>query len=749
MQKKFNVEGMSCSACSASVERAVSRLDGVLGVVVNLLGKSMLCDYDEEKISPADIIAAVEKAGFSASEAKPEAESKPAKVKESGDGFTPVKTRLIISICFLVPLMVLSMGHMLGIPLPAFLDFEENPANAVAYAFLQFLLTLPVLYVNRKFFAHGFPAVFRGSANMDSLIALGSSASLIYGIFSIFMMISSLAAGDTGSVLSYAHNLYFESAAMILTLVTVGKFLEERSKGKTGKALEALLDLAPKTATVLRDGKEVSIPAEEIIVGDILPVKPGERIAVDGTVIGGLSSVDESALTGESMPVEKTTGSTVLSASINQSGALTVRADKVGGDTTFAKIIELVENAGASKAPVARLADKISGIFVPVVSGIAAVTLIVWLLIGKSFDFSLSRAISVLVISCPCALGLATPVAITVATGKCASKGIMIKSADALETLCRCDTVILDKTGTVTTGKPSVTDVIPVGISERELLGIAASLEKNSSHPLAKAITSAAGDDDISPADEFSSVAGRGVTAKINGNIYFGGNAEYMRDIGCDIASHKEKATAFSSEGKTVMYFSDGKKLIGIIAAGDKVRKTSAAAIEKMRLLGEDVILLTGDSRPCAERIAKSVGIENVVAEVLPSDKESTIASLREGGKHILMIGDGINDSPALARADVGMAIGEGTDIAIESAEVVLMKSDLRDAADALEYSRRTMKIIKQNLFWAFFYNIIGIPIAAGVLSPLGVTLNPMIAAAAMSVSSLFVVTNALRLYKK
>ena len=741
MQKKFNVEGMSCSACSASVERAVSRLDGVDSASVNLLGKSMICDYDEGRITPEDIISAVEKAGFSASESAPEKPKK--EEKPSSDGFTPVKTRRIVSACFLVPLMYISMGSMIGLPLPAIFG------NALIFAFSQFLLTLPVLYVNRKFFFHGFPAIFKGAANMDSLVALGSTAAMIYGTFAIFMIGYGMGSGAENVVQTYRHNLYFESAAMILTLVTVGKFLEERSKSKTGKALAALIDLAPRTATVIRDGRETTVSVDDIIVGDTVVIRPGERIAVDGTVISGISSVDESALTGESIPVEKSVGSAVLSASVNIGGALSIRADKVGGDTTFSKIIELVENAGASKAPVAKLADKISGIFVPTVSAIALVTLIIWLISGGTFDAALSSAISVLVISCPCALGLATPVAITVATGRCASKGIMIKSAEAIELLCKCDTAVLDKTGTVTEGRPTVTDVFPAGMSAEALVTLAASLEKQSEHPLAEAIVAAC-DGELLPVSDFEAIVGKGVTATVAGKKLYGGKALLMKEIGCDVSPLADKAAELEEQGKTVMFFSLGSTLLGMIAAGDKARDTSAEAIERFHTLGLEVVLLTGDNERCASAIGKAVGADRIISNVLPSDKEQVVASLCGEGRHALMVGDGINDSPALARADVGIAMGEGTDIAIDSAGIVLMKSDLRDAAEAVGYSRKVMRNIKQNLFWAFFYNVIGIPIAAGALFPAwGITLSPMIGAAAMSFSSLFVVTNALRLYKK
>lgn len=742
MKKKFNVYGMSCAACQAAVERATRRVDGVDSADVNLIGKFMICEYDEKKTSDKAICAAVKKAGYKASVAE---EERPAAIQD-GDGFTPVKTRLIVSIVFLVLLMYISMGHMIGLPLPSIFHGTEG---ALFFSFTQFLLTLPILYVNRKFFAVGFRALFHLSPNMDSLVAVGSAAAMLYGIFSIYKIGYGLGFGEPEVVDAYRQNLYFESAAMILTLVTVGKFLEEKSKNKTTSAISSLVKLAPETATVIRDGKEETIASKDILVGDVVVIKPGERIPVDGTVVEGASSVDQSALTGESVPVYKSVGDGVLSASINKNGTLKFRADKVGKDTTLSKIIELVENAGASKAPVAKLADKIAAVFVPVVIGISVITCAVWLTLNYGFEHALNCAISVLVISCPCALGLATPVAITVAAGRCASKGIMIKSAEAFEILSKCDAAVLDKTGTVTRGEPRVTDVIPAGITEDRFLKIAASLEKPSEHPLAEAIVSAA-TWDLIKAEDFSAVIGRGVTATLDGVKYHGGNAAYMAELGIDISEYEDALTRLSDEGKTAMMFSDGDKLIGIIGAMDEPRETSAEAVNALKNLGVEPIMLTGDNRRTAEAVAKSVGIDVVVSDVLPTEKEKEISSLKSRGRRVMMIGDGINDSPALAAADVGVAVGSGTDIAIGSADVVLMQSDLRLAATAVKFSRRTLRIIRGNLFWAFIYNMIGIPIAAGVLFPaFGLLLSPMIGAAAMSLSSLFVVTNSLRLYRK
>lgn len=752
MKQKFNVEGMMCAACSAAVERAVNKIEGVESAQVNLLAKLLTAEYDESKVTAEMICKAVEKAGFTAElheevkAAVPQAQAKTeTKIPQAQEKFTPVKTRLLVSIPILAVLMYITMGHMVGLPLPHFL---HGTNNGVAFAFLQFLLTLPILYVNRKFFFNGFSAVKRKAPNMDTLVAVGSGAAMVYGIFSIFMIGYGLGNGKIDIAEKYVSNLYFESAAMILTLVTVGKFLEERSKGKTNSAVAKLIDLSPKTATVIRNGREIEINADEIIQGDAVLIRPGEKIPVDGIITKGTSSVDQSALTGESMPVEKGEGDSVMSASVNLEGSFTMEATKVGKETTLAKIIELVENAGASKAPAARLADKIAGIFVPVVMSISLVTFIAWLVAGQTLEFALSCAICVLVISCPCALGLATPVAITVATGKCASNGILIKSAEALENVCKTDTVILDKTGTVTTGKPAVTDIIALDMEKEELARLAASLEARSEHPLAKAICENYKGEPIK-VDSFTYVSGKGVSAIIDGKEAIGGNAKLMQDKNINISSLLPKAHQLSRQGKTAVYFAYNKKAVGIIAMADEIKQSSIDAVKALTQSGKEVILLTGDNKSTAEVIAKQLGVSKVIADVLPAQKAEQVELAQQQNKKVIMVGDGINDSPALAKADVGIAIGGGTDIAIESADIVLMKNDLTDVVKAITFSGKTLRNIKQNLFWAFFYNVIGIPVAAGILFlPFGITLSPMIGAAAMSLSSLFVVTNALRLYK-
>ena len=655
-----------------------------------------------------------------------------------------MKTRLIVSLIFLVLLMYVSIGHMIGLPVPAFM---HGVHNGVAFALVQFLLVLPILYVNRKFYVNGFKALWHRVPNMDSLVAVGSSAAVIYGVFAIFMISYGIGNGNLQLAEKYLSGLYFESGGMILTLVTVGKLLEERSKNKTYSAIQKLIDLAPKTALVLRDGEEVEITVDKIAVGDIILLKPGSSVPVDGEVIEGGGTVDESALTGESMPVEKYVGAQLISASIVKSGAFKIKARRVGDDTTLSQIVELVKNAASSKAPIGRLADKVSGIFVPVVMGIALVTAIVWLACGATFEFALNVAISVLVISCPCALGLATPLAIMVSTGKCASRGILIKSAEALEQLHNVTTVVLDKTGTVTEGKPSVTD----GASERELVSLAAALEKNSQHPLSVAVTEYADTQNISSsgAENFKNFDGLGVEATIEGRQALAGNAKLMAERNIDVSSASVAAEELAGKGKTVMYFACGGKFFGLIAVADKVKPTSKEAVEALKKSGIEVIMLTGDNAVTAEAIRNEVGIDRIEAEVMPADKQRIVAELKNAGKKVVMVGDGINDSPALMQADVGIAIGSGTDIAIESADVVLMKNDLTDVSRAIHYSKRTIRNIKQNLFWAFFYNSLGIPLAAGVLYPLWqITLSPMIGALAMSLSSLFVVGNALRLYR-
>jgi P-type Cu+ transporter len=749
MSQKFTVTGMTCSACSAAVEKSVKNVQGVSSVVVNLLGNSMLVDYDKEVTNENTIIQSVENAGYHASLFVKGQEAAGTEKTENRvqSELKEMKFRIIVSAIFLIPLLYIAMGHMFKFPLP---DFLHGDKNAVTFAFIQFLLTLPILYVNRKYFQVGFKTLFKGHPNMDSLIAIGSGAAVIYGVFAIFMIGYGLGHMDMEAVMKYSMDLYFESAATILTLITLGKFLEARSKGKTSEAISKLMDLSPKTAMVIRNGEEKEIPIEDVIIGDILAVRPGQSVPVDGVITEGSTAIDQSALTGESIPVEKLPGDKVIGATINKTGFFKFRAEKVGNDTTLAQIIQLVEDANSSKAPIAKLADKISGIFVPVVISIAVLSTIIWLLTGESFEFALSIGIAVLVISCPCALGLATPVAIMVGTGKGATNGILIKSAEALEIAHKVNTVILDKTGTITEGKPRVTDIVTgAGITEEELLQAAASIEKPSEHPLAEAILEKAKENGIKyeEVSEFKAVSGRGILAKIGDESYYSGNLALMKEQGIDTSNFEQKADAFSEDGKTPLYFAKGNTLLGVIAVADVVKPTSKAAIEELKALGIDVVMLTGDNKKTAEAIRKQLHIDRVVAEVLPQDKESEVRKLQEKGKKVAMIGDGINDAPALARADVGIAIGAGTDIAIESADIVLMKSDLLDAVTAIELSKATIKNIKQNLFWAFFYNTIGIPLAAGVFyGILNWKLNPMFAAAAMSLSSVCVVTNALRL---
>lgn len=749
MKVKFSVEGMSCAACSASVERVSKRVEGVTNAEVNLLAKTLVVEC--EKGTPElrqKICTAVEKAGFTATPADQKADET-ASVKEEKKNAKSeaanMKRRLIASVAILAVLMYLTMGHMVGLPVPHIFHGTEN---LVVFAFTQLILTLPIVYLNRKFYIVGFKALWNRSPNMDSLVAVGSSAALIYGVFAIYMIGYGLGHGDLELAKTYGSNLYFESAAMILTLVSVGKFLEERSKNKTGAAVEHLMKLAPDTAIVEKNGVQVEVKTSALQVGDIIIVKPGQSLPADGSIVEGSSSIDESALTGESIPVEKTVGSRVMTASINKTGSFKFRAEKVGGETALAKIIDLVRDAGATKAPIAKLADKVSGIFVPIVMSIAAVTLIVWLILGRSFDFALSRGISVLVISCPCALGLATPVAVTVSVGRLAERGILVKSAEALEILHDTKTVALDKTGTITKGHPSVTDVISE--NEDKLLTVAAALEASSEHPLAEAIRAYTDEKGFAPAkiDDFSAVPGRGVKAVMNGKNVAAGNIAFMKEIGA--VQNDEYASTLdelAKKGSTPMLFAVDGKLAGVIAVADRIKPTSADAISKLHSMNVKTMMLTGDNRLTAEAIAKEAGVDDVTAEVLPQDKERVVDGLRKNGI-VTFVGDGINDSPALTRADVGIAIGSGADIAIDSADIVLMKNDLGDVPTAIDFSRRTIRNIKQNLFWAFFYNTLGIPVAAGVLAPLGVTLSPMLGAAAMSLSSLFVVTNALRLYK-
>lgn len=753
MKEKFEITGMTCSACSSRVERCVAKLVGEENVSVNLLTNSMQVELKDEKITKDDIIQAVEKAGYGAFPAEKEESGRKIPSAAADSGKNPaeaqeksIKIRLAVSFAFLIPLMYLSMGHMWGMPVPDFLAGHEN---AVSFAFTQFLLCLPVVYVNRPYFIKGFSTLAHRAPNMDSLIAIGSAASLVYGIFAIYRMSYGMGTGNMELVASYHEDLYFESAAMILTLITVGKYLEAKSKGRTSEALKKLMDMAPKMAIVEKDGIKQEVPVEEVNPGDIVIIKPGASVPVDGTVIEGSTSIDESAITGESLPVEKETGMPVIAATINKTGFVRVRADKVGTDTAFSQIIRLVEDAGATKAPIAKLADKIAGIFVPVVIAIALVTAAVWLFIGADFEFALSCAICVMVISCPCALGLATPVAIMVGTGRGAENGILIKSGEALEVAHRADTVVLDKTGTITEGRPEVTDVVTLTGTESELVGIAAALEKKSEHPLAEAIIEYAESRNvvIKETESFEAVSGRGLTGMLGGSMYLGGNEKLMEQFKIDLSAVKDKINELAEQGKTPMLFAKDGKLLGIIAAADVVKDSSRKAVKELKDMGIEVIMLTGDNRKTAEGIGAGLGLDSIIAEVLPQDKENVIAELQKTGKAVVMVGDGINDAPALVRADVGVAIGAGTDVAVESADIVLVKNDLRDVAGAIKLSKAVMRNIRQNLFWAFFYNCLGIPLAAGVFyTALGWRLSPMFGAAAMSFSSLFVVSNALRL---
>ena len=709
----------------------------------------MLVEYDPGAESPESIIAAVDDAGYGAalpaSKGGAKADAAPAVDIEAE--LLGMKRRFVISLCFLLPLFYIAMGHMMGWPLP---HFFHDSRNALSFALIQFLLVLPIMYVNDKYYKVGFKTLLHGSPNMDSLIALGSLAAVVYGVAALFQISYGMGHGDAERVSKWSMDLYFESAGMILTLITLGKYLETRSKGKTSEAISRLMDLAPKTATVLRDGAEVEIPVEDVAVGDLILVRPGASIPVDGEVTEGTSSVDESALTGESIPVEKGPGDRVVAASINKSGSFTFRATRVGDDTTLAQMIALVDEAASSKAPIAKLADQVAGIFVPTVIGIALVTAAVWLVLGYGVEHALTASVAVLVISCPCALGLATPVAIMVGTGKGAENGILIKSAEALETLHTVSTVVLDKTGTVTEGRPRVTDLYPgEGITTEELLCVAASLEKPSEHPLAEAIVREAEERKIPlvPVRDFEAVHGRGVRAEVQSSHYLAGNRAMMEESGIDLGAEHLMADGLAENGKTPLYFAQDGRLIGLIAVADTVKPSSAEAMRGFRALGIDVVMLTGDNQRTADAIGRELGVTKVIAEVLPQDKEAVIASLQTEGRRVAMVGDGINDAPALARSDVGLAIGAGTDVAIESADIVLMKSDLLDAVTAVELSKATIRNVKQNLFWAFIYNIIGIPLAAGVWFPLtGWQLNPMFAAAAMSLSSVSVVSNALRL---
>ena len=769
MKERFDVTGMTCSACSSHVEKSVSKLTGVENVSVNLLTNSMQVEFDENKLDTAGIIKAVEDAGYGAAvkdgHAKSGTKTSGQSDSQENSGLSAVeqnvknmKKRLIVSLIFWIPLMYVSMGHMiyqwLNIPMPPFtMNFLHGNENAITYAFTQFLLLLPILIANQKYFKNGFKTLWHRSPNMDSLIAIGAGAAILYGFFAIYRIGYAMGHGDIMVVHQYAHDLYFESAGTILTLITIGKYLETKSKGKTSEAITKLLNLAPKTVTVVRDGVEQVVDAADVGKGEIFLVKPGESVAVDGIVLEGKSSFDESAITGESIPVPKQEGDAIVSASMNKSGLIRAKATKVGEDTTIAQIIRLVEEASSSKAPIAKMADKIAGVFVPTVITIALITGVIWLISGATFEFAMSTAIAVLVISCPCALGLATPVAIMVGTGKGAENGILIKSGDALETAHQIDTVVLDKTGTITQGKPVVTDIICAAgksADKTQLLQIAGSLEKGSEHPLAEAIVNYCVTNNISleKVTDFNALFGKGIEGTVSGTHYYAGNEKMMEEKGISLsAEQKNQIRELAKQGRTPLLFADENQFLGIVAVADVVKPTSKEAVQKFRDYGIHVIMLTGDNEVTAQAIKEQVGIDEVIAGVLPTQKEEKISALKQAGHKVAMIGDGVNDAPALASADVGIAIGAGTDVAIESADIVLMKNDLLDAVGAVKLSKAVIRNIKENLFWAFFYNSIGIPLAAGVLYPLfQIKLNPMFGAAAMSLSSVCVVSNALRL---
>ena len=744
IMKQYNVTGMHCAACSARVEKAVSKVEGVTSCSVSLLTNSLGVEGD---VSDKEIIKAIKKAGYGASVKKKDKSEKT--VEEIDDSLedkdTPVlKKRLIWSLFFLIILMYFSMGHMMwNWPLPSFYD-----NNHVAMGLTQMLLTIIIMVINQQFFISGYKSLFQLAPNMDTLVALGSSAAFGYSTVSLFLMTSAQVKGDEALVMKYMMELYFESAAMILTLITVGKMLESHSKGKTTDALKSLMKLVPKTANVIRDGKEININASEVLKDDVFVVRPGENIPVDGVVIEGHSAVNESALTGESIPVDKEENSMVYGATINQSGLLKCKATKVGEDTTLSQIIQMVSDAAATKAPIAKVADKISGIFVPAVILIAIVTMIGWLILGKEIGFALARGISVLVISCPCALGLATPVAIMVGNGKGAKNGILFKNAVALEETGKINVIALDKTGTITAGTPKVTDIYPMeGITDNELLQMAYSLEINSEHPLAKAVVERAEDDGIISKEitDFLALTGNGLTGTLNGEKLLGGSIKYMDEtIGLNEKA-KEISQEYASQGKTPLLFAKNNKLMGIIAVADIIKEDSAQAIKELQNMDIKVVMVTGDNERTANAISKQVGTDDVIAGVLPDGKEEVIKQLKSGGK-VAMVGDGINDAPALTRADIGIAIGAGTDVAIDAADIVLMKSSLMDVPAAIKLSKAALRNIHENLFWAFIYNVIGIPLAIGLFIPFGITLNPMFGAAAMSLSSFCVVSNALRL---
>ena len=745
MKERFDVSGMTCSACQANVQKAVEKL-GVDSVNVNLINESMVVEYNPSEITNDDIINAVDNIGYHASLKKNKTKDENKEdLKEVEEMST--KTRLKISFAFLIPLMYLAMGPMIGLPIPS-LFIGSN--GAVNYAFVQFLLALPVIFVNRKFFVSGFKGLINRAPNMDTLVALGSSAATLFGIFAIMRMSHAQGLGDLDTINHYRHNIYFETSATILTLITLGKYFEARSKGETKSSLKNLMELAPQTANVIRDNEEVTLDISEINVGDIIVVRPGETVAVDGIVVEGKSIVDQSSITGESIPVSKEVGDEVISATINKHGSFKFKASKVGEDTTISQIINLVNEANDTKAPIAMMADKVAAVFVPVVIAISILTFVLWSIFTKDYEFALNLMIAVLVISCPCALGLATPMAIMVSTGKSAELGLLFKSAESLENLYKTDAILLDKTGTITAGKPIVTDIY-TNMDEKDFISIAASLEESSEHPLSNAITEYADENNIpiTESQEFESITGKGIKAKLNGDIYFAGNINLIRDNNIDIYNFEGKSNEYSSDGKTCMYFANENQVIGLIAVQDQAKEDSKLAINELKSLGYKVIMITGDNEKTAESIRRNLNIDEKYAEVLPQDKEKVVRKLQDEGKNVTMVGDGINDAPALARADIGIAIGSGTDVAIDSADIVLIKDSLLDIVKSIKLSQMTIKIIKENLFWAFFYNIILIPLAAGILYPYtGLTLNPMFAAFAMSMSSVFVCLNSLRLRK-
>lgn len=741
MKQKYDVMGMTCSACSAHVDKAVRHLDGVQDVNVNLLSNCMVVDYDENKVNDAMIKKAVEDAGYKAA-----LETQSVQAQKQEETVDDKKKSLILSFAFLIPLFYISMGHMMGAPLPSFLVGESN---MMVFALTQLFLTLPVMYINRGYFQRGFKSLWHRSPNMDTLIAMGSLAAAIYSIYAIFMMGYDLGHGQIHQAHQYMMQLYFESAAMILTLISLGKYLESRSKKKTTEAIEKLIHLMPSVATILKDGQEKEVAIEDVQVGDIVVVKSGQSIPLDGVIIDGQTSIDESMITGESLPVDKTINDRVIGATMNVEGYIQVQVTHTSQEATLSQIIELVEEASSSKAPIAKLADRISGIFVPIVIVISLVTFILWMTLGQqTFHFALTCAIAVLVISCPCALGLATPTAIMVGTGKGAQLGILIKSAENLELLSKAQSIILDKTGTITQGKPQVTQIEALHMSEDELLTLAASIENSSQHPLAKAIVAYAKEKKISlqKVEQFEMLSGKGLKGWIHGKMILSGNQRLMKEHDIDLSPVEALAQQLSNHGKTPLYYAYDGQIIGLIVVSDVLKQTSAKAIEQLKAMGLSVYMLTGDNRLTANAIGKELGIQ-VIAEVLPQDKEKHIRDLQAQNQRVIMVGDGINDAPALMRADVGIAMTSGTDIAMDSADIVLMKNDLLDVVNAIELSHAVLKNIKENLFWAFFYNVIGIPIAAGLFYPFfGWLLDPMFGAAAMSLSSVFVVSNALRL---